>query len=277
LIVKALADQNKASVEDLEKRDYDSMENPSLLRFLVDIRGEESTSVQLRDDLMTMLIAGHETTAAVLTWALFELSQKPSVLLKAREELDRVLGDRDPTFDDITQLKYIRLIVSESLRMYPEPPLLIRRALEDDVLPAGGTGKSGGYKILRGTDIFIALYNIHRSKDYWDKPDEFNPDRFLVPFSNPNRPDWEGYTPSDNSLYPNEIHSDFAFLPFGAGSRKCVGDQFACMEAVITLAIVLRRFDFTLATRPEDVGIYTGATIHTRNGLNMFVSPRKKT
>jgi cytochrome P450 family 97 subfamily B polypeptide 3 len=107
----------QASVEDLEKRDYDKMENPSLLRFLVDIRGEESTSKQLRDDLMTMLIAGHETTAAVLTWALFELVQKPDVMKKAIDELDAVLEDRDPTFDDIPKLQYIRLIVSESLRM----------------------------------------------------------------------------------------------------------------------------------------------------------------
>ena len=137
LIVKALAEQSEASVEELENRDYDSMENPSLLKFLVDIRGEESTSVQLRDDLMTMLIAGHETTAAVLTWALFELAQKPEVMKKAQRELDDVLGDRMPTFEDIPKLQYIRLIVSESLRMYPEPPLLIRRALEDDVLPQG--------------------------------------------------------------------------------------------------------------------------------------------
>jgi cytochrome P450 len=223
-----------------------------------------------------MLIAGHETTAAVLTWALFELSQNPSVMRKAQAEIDAVLGGREPTFDDVAALPYIRLIVSESLRMYPEPPLLIRRALEDDVLPAGGTGKSGGFKILRGTDIFLALYNIHRSEEFWDKPNQFNPDRFLVPFSNPNRPDWEGYKPNTGTMYPNEVHSDFAFLPFGGGARKCVGDQFACLEAVITLASVLRDYDFTLAMRPEDVGIYTGATIHTRNGLNMKVSIRKK-
>jgi cytochrome P450 len=274
LIQKALANKNQASVEDLEKRDYDSMENPSLLRFLVDMRGEESTSMQLRDDLMTMLIAGHETTAAVLTWALFELSQKPDVMKKAQREIDEVLGKRDPTFDDISKLSYLRLIVAESLRMYPEPPLLIRRALEDHVLPAGGTGKDGGFKILRGTDIFLAIYNIHRSPEFWKNPNDFNPDRFLEPFTNPDRPDWEGYTPNNSTMYPNEVHSDFAFLPFGGGSRKCVGDQFALMEAVITLAMVLRDYEFTLAMRPEDVGIYTGATIHTRNGLNMKVKKR---
>lgn len=272
LIAKALSTQEKEEVEDLESRDYSKMENPSLLRFLVDMRGEESTSLQLRDDLMTMLIAGHETTAAVLTWALFELAQKPELYQRVQKEIDEVVGSRDPNFDDVGKLNLVRLIVAESLRMYPEPPLLIRRALEDDVLPAGGTGFQT--KIMRGTDIFLALYNVHRSPEFWENPDDFDPDRFTRPYKNDARPDWAGYTPVTGSLYPNEVHSDFAYLPFGAGSRKCVGDQFACMEAVVTLAMVLRDFDFRLATRPEEVGIYTGATIHTRNGLKMTVSRR---
>ena len=274
LIAKALATQDKAEVAELENRDYSKMENQSLLRFLVDMRGEESTSRQLRDDLMTMLIAGHETTAAVLTWAVFELAQQPELMARVQKEIDDVVGpDRDPSFEDIPKLQLVRLVIAESLRMYPEPPLLIRRALEDDVLPKGGAGFET--KIMRGTDIFLALYNIHRSSEFWEQPDKFDPDRFLRPFSNPARPDWAGYSPAmSQALYPNEVHSDFAYMPFGAGSRKCVGDQFACMEAVVTLAMVLRRFDLTLDIRPEDVGIYTGATIHTRNGLLMKVRAR---
>jgi len=239
----------------------------------VDMRGEDTSSRQLRDDLMTMLIAGHETTAAVLTWALFELSQQPDLYAKVRKEIDEVLGDREPTFEDMQRLQLVRLVIAESLRMYPEPPLLIRRALEDHSLPGGAAGFET--KIMRGTDIFIAVYNIHRSADYWSDPDKFDPERFLRPFSNPSRPQWSGYSPTLSSLYPNEVHSDFAYLPFGAGSRKCVGDQFACMEAAITLAILIKRFDFQLATRPEEVGIYTGATIHTRNGLKMTVTNRE--
>lgn len=272
LIKEALDTKSEADVEDLESRDYMNMENPSLLRFLVDMRGENSTSVQLRDDLMTMLVAGHETTAAVLTWALFELSQQPEFVKKIRQELDTVLGDRNPTMEDISKLQLIRLVIAESLRMYPEPPLLIRRALEDDILPEGGAGFKT--KIMRGTDIFLALYNIHRSSEFWENPDKFDPERFLRPFSNPARPDWAGYSPSNSTLYPNEIQSDFAFLPFGGGNRKCVGDQFALLEAAVTLSIILRKFDFELDIRPEDVGIYTGATIHTRNGLMMKVKHR---
>lgn len=273
MIQKALATQEIADVEDLEKRNYREMENPSLLRFLVDMRGEDTSSKQLRDDLMTMLIAGHETTAAVLTWALFELSQQPELVAKVRKELDEVLGDKDyPSYEDIPKLQLVRLVVAESLRMYPEPPLLIRRALEDDVLPGAGVGFET--KIMRGTDIFLALYNIHRSPDFWENPNKFDPERFLRPFSNSKRPEWGGYNPNLSTLYPNEVHADYAYLPFGAGSRKCVGDQFACMEAVITLAMTLKKFDFELAIRPEDVGIYTGATIHTRNGLMMKLKKR---
>ena len=272
LIVKALETQQVSELEDLESRDYSKMDNPSLLRFLVDMRGEEVTSRQLRDDLMTMLIAGHETTAAVLTWTFYELAQQPELMAKVQKEVDEVLQGREPTYEDMANLPLLRLCLAETLRMYPEPPLLIRRALEDDVLPAGGAGFQT--KITRGTDIFLALYNIHRSPEFWENPDKFDPERFLRPFKNDKRPDWEGYNPNMNTLYPNEVHSDFAYLPFGAGGRKCVGDQFAMMEAAVTLAVLLRKFDFKLAVRPEDVGVYTGATIHTRNGLMMKVSAR---
>lgn len=156
--------------------------------------------------------------------------------------------------------------------MYPEPPLLIRRALEDHVLPIGAAGFET--KIMRGTDIFIAVYNMHRSPEYWDNPNKFNPERFLKPFHNLNQTQWNGYNPVLTTLYPNEIHSDFAYLPFGGGTRKCVGDQFACLEAAVTLSLIIKRFNFKLAIKPEDVGIYTGATIHTRNGLQMIVTKR---
>jgi cytochrome P450 len=275
LIENALQTQNQQSVEDLENRDYSKMDNPSLLRFLVDMRGEDTSSKQLRDDLMTMLIAGHETTAAVLTWALFELSQQPELMEKISKEIDEVLGGRAPTFDDIPKLQMIRLVIAESLRMYPEPPLLIRRALEDDVLPKGGsTDKTF---ISRGTDIFISIYNIHRSKEFYENPDTYDPDRFTRPYSNPNRPDWMGYKPGGSKqLYPNEVHSDFAFLPFGGGIRKCVGDQFAMMEATATIALILQRYDLTLAIPRDQVGMRTGATIHTENGLMMNIKRRKK-
>merc|ERR1711865_1137346 len=119
--------RTETDIEQLEKRNYAEAEDPSMLRFLVDMRGADIDNKQLRDDLMTMLVAGHETTAAVLTWSLFELSKNPEIMAQALEEIDRVIGDRHPTLADIKEMKFIRLIVSETLRMYPQPPLLIRR------------------------------------------------------------------------------------------------------------------------------------------------------
>lgn len=277
-VATALRDREEMDVEQLQNRDYSKVQNTSLLRFLVDMRGEETTGKQLRDDMITMLIAGHETTASALTWALFELAQNEPLWKKLQAEVDSVLGDREvPTYEDVEKLLLTRLCVAESLRMYPEPPLLIRRSLEEDVLPAGRSGINA--KVLRGHDFFISIYNIHRSECYWPHANTFDPERFLRPYSNPEVPGWAGYDPAKwkGLLYPNEISADYAFLPFGGGQRKCVGDVFAMLEATVVLASVARGFDFTFAAptaRPADVGTCTGATIHTRNGLHMHVTRR---
>ena len=233
----------------------------------------QATSKQLRDDLMTMLIAGHETTAAVLTWTFYELAQQPELMARVQREVDDVLQGREPTFEDMMNLPLIRLCLAETLRMYPEPPLLIRRALEDDILPKGGAEKET--YIPKGTDVFIATWNIQRSELFWEEPLRYNPDRFLKNFTNPTQPAWAGFKVGGSKLlYPNEVISDFAFLPFGGGSRKCVGDQFAMMEATATLALLLQRFDLSLAIPAKDVGMRTGATIHTENGLMIKVKKR---
>lgn len=277
LIQKALDTQQMADVEELERRDLDAIEDPSLLRFLIDMRGEDTTSKQLRDDLMTMLIAGHETTSAMLTWTLFNLVQNPDILDKIHAEIDACLGaegNRTPTFDDLPELLYTRLSLIEALRLYPEPPVIIRRALKEMELPQGGS--SGPVKLVKGTDVFVSTWNLHRSPALWDRPAEYRPERFLTEFRNPEVTGWKGFTPKMGSgLYPNEIDADFAFLPFGGGNRKCVGDQFAMMEATVTLVMLLKNFDFTMVGTPEEVGMVTGATIHTANGLKMTASPRR--
>lgn len=278
-IAKALEDRDPADEEDLQNRDYSKMSNPSLLRFMVDMRGEETSSTQLRDDLMTMLIAGHETTASALTWALFEMRQNQELMDKVRAEIDSVIGDRAPTVDDLEKLELTRLCVAESLRMYPEPPLLIRRSLNEVQLPADSTGVA--VKLLRAADIMINVYSLHRSPLYWEQPDVFDPERFLRPYKNDADPNWAGFDPEawrGKVWYPNEVAADFAYLPFGAGQRKCVGDQFALLEATVALAMVLQRYDFDFAAptaTPADVGTNTGATIHTRNGLWMAVKRRQ--
>ncbi|XP_039020619.1 cytochrome P450 97B2, chloroplastic-like [Hibiscus syriacus] len=269
LIKNAKDSRQEADVEKLQQRDYSNIKDASLLRFLVDMRGADVDDLQLRDDLMTMLIAGHETTAAVLTWAVFLLAQNPSKIKKAQAEVDSVLGQGRPTLESIKKLEYIRLIAVEALRLYPQPPLLIRRALEEAVLPGGYKGDKDGYTIPAGTDIFISVYNLHRSPYFWDKPHEFVPERFLEQKESGGIEGWAGFDPSRSpgALYPNEIISDFAFLPFGGGPRKCVGDQFALMESTVALAVLLQKFDVELKGSPESVELVTGATMHTKNGL----------
>ena len=156
-------------------------------------------------------------------------------------------------------------------------------------MPAGGGREA---TVIRGMDIFLPLYNIHRDERFWPNADTFDPERFTRPYKNPDVPDWNGFDPEKwkNLLYPNEIASDFAFMPFGAGPRKCVGDEFAVMEAVVTLAKTLRRFEFEfdeskfvgkddIHAHPSGlnhpVGMRTGATIHTRNGLHMLIKRRQ--
>ncbi|KAG9438953.1 hypothetical protein H6P81_019118 [Aristolochia fimbriata] len=269
LIKNAKETRQETDVEKLQQRDYTNLKDASLLRFLVDMRGADVDDRQLRDDLMTMLIAGHETTAAVLTWAVFLLAQNPTKMQKAQAEIDHVVGQGIPTFESLKKLEYIRLIVVEALRMYPQPPLLIRRALQSDVIPGGYHGDENGYAIPAGTDIFISVYNLHRSPYFWDEPNEFKPERFLVPKESQDIKGWAGFDParSPGAMYPNEIISDFAFLPFGGGPRKCVGDQFALLESTVALTMLLQKFDVELRGSPDSVELVTGATIHTKHGL----------
>ncbi|CAN6305963.1 unnamed protein product [Urochloa humidicola] len=208
------------------------------------------SSVQLRDDLLSMLVAGHETTGSVLTWTIYLLSKDPTALRRAQDEVDHVLQGRLPRYEDVKELKYLMRCINESMRLYPHPPVLLRRAIVDDVLP-------GSYKVKAGQDIMISVYNIHRSPEVWDRADEFIPDRF----------DLEGPV-------PNESNTDFRFIPFSGGPRKCVGDQFALLEAIVVLAIVLQKMDIQLVP-DQKINMTTGATIHTTNGLYMNVSLRK--
>ncbi|EXC29901.1 Protein LUTEIN DEFICIENT 5 [Morus notabilis] len=245
-ICKRMVDEEELQFEE----EYVNERDPSILHFLL-ASGDDVSSKQLRDDLMTMLIAGHETSAAVLTWTFYLLSKEPRVVSKLQEEVDSVLGDRFPTIEDMKKLKYATRVINESLRLYPQPPVLIRRSIEDDTL--------GQYPIKRGEDVFISVWNLHRSPSLWENADKFIPERW--PLDGPN---------------PNETNQNFSYLPFGGGPRKCVGDMFASYETVVALAMLVRRFNFQMAVGAPEVNMTTGATIHTTEGLKMTVSRRVK-
>eukprot|EP00271_Cylindrocystis_brebissonii_P002679 TRINITY_DN13443_c0_g1_i1.p1 TRINITY_DN13443_c0_g1~~TRINITY_DN13443_c0_g1_i1.p1 ORF type:complete len:670 (+),score=94.55 TRINITY_DN13443_c0_g1_i1:93-2012(+) len=236
--------------EQVEGEEYINEADPSVLRFLLASR-EEVSSQQLRDDLLSMLVAGHETTASVLTWTAYLLAKNPETLAKAQEEVARVLGDRRaPSFSDTRELRYVTRCICESMRLYPHPPILIRRATVPDELP-------GGYKLEAGQDVMISVYNIHHSPQVWERAEEFDPERFGL----------EG-------PIPTEVTTDYRYIPFSGGPRKCVGDQFALLEAIVALAVVLKNFDFSLVPG-QDMSMTTGATIHTKYGLWMTVKARQ--
>ncbi|XP_075495211.1 protein LUTEIN DEFICIENT 5, chloroplastic-like [Primulina tabacum] len=245
-ICKRMVDEEEL----LFHEEYMNEQDPSILHFLL-ASGDDVSSKQLRDDLMTLLIAGHETSAAVLTWTFYLLSKEPSVVAKLRNEVDSVLGDRFPTMEDMKKLKYTTRVINESLRLYPQPPVLIRRSLGDDVL--------GEYPIKSGEDIFISVWNLHRCPKHWEDADKFNPERW--PLDGPN---------------PNETNQNFSYLPFGGGPRKCIGDMFASFETIVAVAMLVRRFDFQMALGAPPVKMTTGATIHTTEGLTMTVTPRRR-
>eukprot|EP00958_Prasinococcus_capsulatus_P014113 scaffold1471_cov413-Prasinococcus_capsulatus_cf.AAC.30 len=277
LIDNARTSQSVDDIEALQARNYDEVHDKSLLRFLMDMRGEDVDNKQLRDDLMTMMIAGHETTAAVLTWLTYELSQKPEFEARMLQEIDEVMGDSEiPTYEQLQQMTFMKTCIMEALRLYPQPPLLIRRCLEDDVLPTPIGGAEKGYPIVKGTDFFLSIWNLHRSPHIWEDPHTFNPDRFSKSFGvGKYKENWAGYDPDrTQGQYPNESNSDYAFLPFGGGPRKCIGDQFALMEAQAAVAVLWKRFHVRLAGKPEDVGMAFGASIHTLNGLHCALEKR---
>ncbi|GAA0165056.1 oxygenase [Lithospermum erythrorhizon] len=245
-ICKRMVDEEELQFHE----EYINEQDPSILHFLL-ASGDDVSSKQLRDDLMTLLIAGHETSAAVLTWTFYLLAKEPSVMAKLQDEVDSVLGDRFPTMEDMKKLKYTTRVINESLRLYPQPPVLIRRSLEDDLL--------GKYPIKRDEDIFISVWNLHHCPSRWEDADKFNPERW--PLDGPN---------------PNETNQNFSYLPFGGGPRKCIGDQFATFENVVAVAMLVRRFNFQMALGAPSVEMTTGATIHTTEGLVMSVTCRTR-
>lgn len=181
--------------------------------------GETMTNQQVRDEVTTIFMAGHETTANALSWALYLLSKHADVLQKLREEVETVLGKEGmPAFENVRELKYTLQVVQEVMRLYPPAWIMGRKALGEDELT--------GYSIEAGTYLLLPIYLLHRDPKYWQKPTEFYPDHFL---------------PENTKSRPT-----YSYIPFGGGPRMCVGNNFALMEMQIVLALLVRRLDFAL-------------------------------
>lgn len=193
---------------------------------------------QTKDEIMTLFLAGHETTANALAFTIYLLSQNPAEETKLRQELDQVLKGQAPTFDNIQELVYTQKVVCESLRLFPPVWGTTRHALTDDHID--------GYKIPRKKIINISPYVMHRSPRFWDAPETFNPDRF------------------------DKEQDRYVYLPFGGGPRKCLGEHFAMMEMILVIALFYQRFSFRHdTTRP--IKLSPKITLRSKTGVWGFV------
>ncbi|MBW4429316.1 MAG: cytochrome P450 [Nostoc desertorum CM1-VF14] len=218
-----------------------------LLSLLLKVRDEDNgtgmTDRQVRDEVMTLFLAGHETTANAMTWTWFLLSQHPQVQAKLHSELKTILGNRIPTFSDIHSLSYTQKVVMEAMRLYPPAWAISRVSLQNCVL--------GGYNIKAGTTVFISQWVMHRDSRFFENPSVFEPER------------WE------NNL--QKKLPTFAYFPFGGGSRICIGKSFAMMEATLLLATIARLWSLRL--QPDHpVVLQPSLTLRPKHGLKMQLS-----
>ena len=220
-----------------------------LLSILLQAQDEDGTHMndrQLRDETITLFLAGHETTANTLSWTWWLLAQNPAVERKFHEELDGVLGGRAPTVDDLPKLTYLSHVLTESLRLYPTAWGMARLAAEGHEI--------AGYPVRPGYGVAFAQWVIHRDARWFDAPLEFRPER------------WE------NGLAKQLPR--FAYFPFGGGPRQCIGNTFALMEASVVLATIGQKFRFALAPGHK-VTPLASITLRPKNGIQMTLEARK--
>lgn len=208
--------------------------------------GSRMSDKQVRDEVLTLFIAGHETTATALAWSLYLLARHPEVLRRVMAEVD-ALGGRPPTFDDYTRLGYTLQAFKETLRLYPPVYFFSREATTDVEI--------GGHVLPRGTVVFFSPYATQRRPDLWAEPERFDPDRFT--------PEAEG------------SRQRLSWFPFGAGPRICIGNHFALVEGTLVLATLLGKARFELA-QPGEVDVEPSATLRPRNGMPMRVHRRQR-
>lgn len=212
-----------------------------------DANGHPMSDAQLRDEVMTLFLAGHETTALVLSWACYLIAENPHVDRKLAEELRTVLGARVPTPDDLPRLRYTEMVLKEVMRLYPAVWGIGRRALAECEL--------GGFRIPAGSNIFILQWRTQRDARFFPDPERFDPERW--------RED-----PVRSGKIPR-----FAYFPFGGGPRVCVGASFAMMEATLLLAMIQQKFHLELVLG-HPIELYASVTLRPKHGIRMIAKRR---
>ena len=227
-----------------------SSEHPhDLLSVLVAATDEEAGGMsdsQLRDEVMTLFLAGHETTAMALTWMWYLLAIHPDVDARLQRELDEVLGGRTPAVSDLPNLPYTEMIAREAMRLYPPAAGFAREPIEDVTI--------GGYLVPKGSLVTVNTYALQRDPRFFDNPERFDPERFAA--------GWEERIPR------------YAYLPFGGGPRVCIGNGFAMMEARLVLATLAQRWSLSLEPR-QDIKPIQLVTVRPKDGIRMKLHARR--
>lgn len=244
---RALVELDRIVHQIIDSRRRDPGPKPTLLNMLMDARDEEGKGMsdkQLRDEVITLLLAGHETTANALTWTFYMLSKHPAVTRRLEAELDEVLNGQPPTMEQARELVYTTQVIKEAMRLYPPVWMVGRRAEQDDEIL--------GYQVHKGALVLMSPYVLHRHPDLWENPEGFDPDRFAPDRAAPRRG---------------------AYIPFITGPRKCIGEHFAMLEAVIMVATLLARYRLELVPGHK-VGLEPSVTLRPDNGVMMRLRTR---
>ena len=213
-----------------------------------DADGNPMSDAQLRDEVMTLFLAGHETTAIALSWACYLIAQNPDIEVKLAEELQAVLGDRVPTPEDLPRLRYTEMVLKEAMRLYPAVWGIGRIAMQECEL--------GGYRVPAGSNIFILQWRTQRDPRFFSEPERFDPER------------WK-----DDPVRSGKIPR-FAYFPFGGGPRVCVGAAFAMMEATLLLAMIQQKYHLEVV--PEHpIEIFASVTLRPKHGIRVI--PQRRT
>lgn len=220
-----------------------------LLAMLMNVKDENGnyvmTDEQLRDEMIGILVAGHDTTASALSWAFYLLAKNPDKKKKLQEEVDSVLSNRKINKDDLEKLPYTKMVFEEALRLYPPAWGFPREAQEDDDL--------NGFLVKKNLTIVLSPYVTHRHPEFWEKPLEFYPEHF-----------------EEEAV---KKRHKFAFFPFGGGSRMCIGQHFAMLEAQLIIASLVQRFDFELF-KDHEIELDTTFTLIAKNGIKFLFKKR---
>lgn len=243
---KVLYEFNNLVYELINERRQNPEKYQDLMTMLIEAQdadtGEKMSDLQLRDEVSTLIGAGHETTTQALGWTFYLLGKHPEIEAKLRSEIEKNLGGRVPTFDDLPKLEYTLMCFKEAMRIFPPVWMLNRTAVNEDEI--------GGYYVPAKTDILLSPYLTHRHPEFWENVEEFVPERFSAEIA--------------------EKRPKFAYFPFGGGPRICLGNNFAMMEAQLIIAMILQKFKVKLVPEHK-VEPQVSLTLRPKNGIMVFL------